>query len=64
MLGPLLLALLVQDGAAAIMGAPRAAITPAPVLKRAVTTIGYISTREYDGTTYCESAYSVYSGYY
>ncbi|EUC50599.1 hypothetical protein COCMIDRAFT_81522 [Bipolaris oryzae ATCC 44560] len=55
MLGPLLLALLVQDGAAAIMAAPRAAITPAPVLKRAVTTIGYISTREYDGTTYWDT---------
>ena len=56
MLGSLLLALLAQHGAAAAMAAPEATITSAPaLLKRAVTTIGYISTREYDGTTYCES---------
>ncbi|USP76052.1 hypothetical protein yc1106_03326 [Curvularia clavata] len=56
MLGPLLLALLAQHGAAAVMSAPEATITPAPaILKRAVTTIGYISTREYDGTTYWDT---------
>ena len=55
MLGSLLLALLVQDGAAAVVTPPAATITTAPLLKRAVTTIGYISTREYDGTTYCRS---------
>ena len=46
MLGSLLLALLVQDGAAAVMTPPAATITTAPLLKRAVTTIGCISTRE------------------
>ncbi|RAR09677.1 hypothetical protein DDE83_005433 [Stemphylium lycopersici] len=50
-LSSLLLALLARCSAAAVMSAPSATITAAPLVKRAVTTIGYISTDEYDGTT-------------
>ncbi|EOA86913.1 uncharacterized protein SETTUDRAFT_163031 [Exserohilum turcica Et28A] len=37
------------------MSAPPATITTAPLIRRAVTTIGYISTNEYDGTTFWDT---------
>ncbi|KAI2479617.1 hypothetical protein Ptr902_08882 [Pyrenophora tritici-repentis] len=49
-LGPLLFAFLIQDAVAATITS-MATTTPAPVVKRAVTTIGYVSVGELAGTT-------------
>jgi hypothetical protein len=51
---PLALALLCDYATAAVLTAPRATITPAPLLKaRDITTVGYISTGTSGGTTLC-----------
>ncbi|KAA8627455.1 hypothetical protein TUN199_05435 [Pyrenophora tritici-repentis] len=49
-LRPLLFAFLIQDAVAATITS-MATTTPAPVVKRAVTTIGYVSVGELAGTT-------------
>ncbi|KAI1512980.1 hypothetical protein KJE20_03115 [Pyrenophora tritici-repentis] len=53
-LRPLLFAFLIQDAVAATITS-MATTTPAPVVKRAVTTIGYVSVGELAGTTQCTS---------
>jgi hypothetical protein len=51
---PLTLALLGGYATAAVLTAPTATITPAPLLKaRDVTTVGYISNGTSGGTTLC-----------
>ncbi|KAF1838111.1 hypothetical protein BDW02DRAFT_576618 [Decorospora gaudefroyi] len=52
---PLLLVLLGDCATAAVVSAPTSLITPAPVVKRDVTTVGFVSTDELDGTTYWDT---------
>jgi hypothetical protein len=54
MLELLLLMAMSQLASAGVITAPDATITPAPLVKRVVTTAGYRSTGFSDGTTLCK----------
>jgi hypothetical protein len=55
---PLVLVLLGDHATAAVLTAPTATITPAPLKARDITTVGYISTGTSGGTTLCSSTSS------